>query len=212
MVSDYGPGHDSEGAFHRGSRRPAAKSSERCVCRSPIPISPHSYNEPRTSIRNRSHLRTRRRTAPGARPGVRRARHRPDEDQDHRNRRNRRRAVRQEHGRCRDRDHHRMALRDNLKSKRNKEFVNALNAELSTASQTSFRSVVRTGMHVIYEALKKLAGKSDADALIGVAKGMAWESPRGPIFDRPGNTRHHSDRLYPPCGKGGRRTGKCRIR
>jgi branched-chain amino acid transport system substrate-binding protein len=37
------------------------------------------------------------------------------------------------------------------------------------------------GMHLIYEALKKTAGNSDGDALIGAMKGMNWESPRGPI-------------------------------
>ena len=37
------------------------------------------------------------------------------------------------------------------------------------------------GMHLIYEALKKTGGKTDGDALIAAAKGMAWESPRGPI-------------------------------
>ena len=37
------------------------------------------------------------------------------------------------------------------------------------------------GMHLIYEALKKAGGNTDGDALIGAAKGMAWESPRGPM-------------------------------
>jgi branched-chain amino acid transport system substrate-binding protein len=37
------------------------------------------------------------------------------------------------------------------------------------------------GMHVIYETLKKTQGKSDGEALIGAAKGMKWESPRGPM-------------------------------
>jgi len=36
-------------------------------------------------------------------------------------------------------------------------------------------------MHVIYEALKKTGGKADGDALIAAAKGLAWESPRGPV-------------------------------
>ena len=36
-------------------------------------------------------------------------------------------------------------------------------------------------MHLIYEALKKAGGKTDGDALIAAAKGMAWESPRGPM-------------------------------
>ena len=37
------------------------------------------------------------------------------------------------------------------------------------------------GMHVIYEALKKTAGKGDGDALVAAMKGLKWESPRGPI-------------------------------
>jgi branched-chain amino acid transport system substrate-binding protein len=36
-------------------------------------------------------------------------------------------------------------------------------------------------MHLIYEALKKTGGKTDAEALVAAAKGMAWESPRGPV-------------------------------
>ena len=37
------------------------------------------------------------------------------------------------------------------------------------------------GMHLIYEALKKTGGKTDGESLITAAKGMKWESPRGPI-------------------------------
>jgi branched-chain amino acid transport system substrate-binding protein len=37
------------------------------------------------------------------------------------------------------------------------------------------------GMHVIYEALKKTGGKTDAESLVAAAKGMKWESPRGPM-------------------------------
>lgn len=37
------------------------------------------------------------------------------------------------------------------------------------------------GMHLIYEAIKKTKGATDGDALINAMKGMAWESPRGPI-------------------------------
>jgi branched-chain amino acid transport system substrate-binding protein len=36
-------------------------------------------------------------------------------------------------------------------------------------------------MHLIYAALEKTAGKADGQGLIDAAKGMAWESPRGPI-------------------------------
>jgi branched-chain amino acid transport system substrate-binding protein len=37
------------------------------------------------------------------------------------------------------------------------------------------------GMHLIYEALKATGGDTGGQALIDAAKGMAWESPRGPI-------------------------------
>ena len=37
------------------------------------------------------------------------------------------------------------------------------------------------GMHVIYEALKKTSGSADGKTLIAAMRGMAWESPRGPM-------------------------------
>src|SRR6476619_2431433 len=37
------------------------------------------------------------------------------------------------------------------------------------------------GMQLIYEALKKTNGDASGDKLIAAMKGMAWESPRGPI-------------------------------
>jgi branched-chain amino acid transport system substrate-binding protein len=37
------------------------------------------------------------------------------------------------------------------------------------------------GMHLIYEALKKTNGSTNGDVLVTAMKGMAWESPRGPI-------------------------------
>jgi branched-chain amino acid transport system substrate-binding protein len=37
------------------------------------------------------------------------------------------------------------------------------------------------GMHAIYEALKKTSGNADGDALIAAAKGLKWDSPRGPM-------------------------------
>jgi branched-chain amino acid transport system substrate-binding protein len=36
-------------------------------------------------------------------------------------------------------------------------------------------------MHLIYAALKKTGGGTNGDALVAAMKGMAWESPRGPI-------------------------------
>ncbi|QDZ03412.2 ABC transporter substrate-binding protein [Nitratireductor mangrovi] len=37
------------------------------------------------------------------------------------------------------------------------------------------------GMHLIYEALKKTEGDATGEALVEASKGMAWDSPRGPI-------------------------------
>jgi branched-chain amino acid transport system substrate-binding protein len=51
------------------------------------------------------------------------------------------------------------------------------------------------GMHLMYDALKKTGGKTDGDALIAAAKGMAWESPRGPISIDP-DTRDIIQNVY----------------
>jgi len=68
----------------------------------------------------------------------------------------------------------------NHKSKMNADFVKAYNAEFHR--NPDFFSVGGwDGMHLIYETLKKTNGKTDGDSLIAAAKGMAWESPRGPI-------------------------------
>jgi len=50
-------------------------------------------------------------------------------------------------------------------------------------------------MHVIYEALKKTKGDTDGDKLIAAAKGMAWESPRGPMSIDP-DTRDVIETVY----------------
>jgi len=51
------------------------------------------------------------------------------------------------------------------------------------------------GMHVIYEALNKTKGSTAGDALINAMKGMAWESPRGPISIDP-DTRDIVQNIY----------------
>jgi branched-chain amino acid transport system substrate-binding protein len=51
------------------------------------------------------------------------------------------------------------------------------------------------GMHLIYEALKKTGGKADGESLINAAKGMAWESPRGPMSIDP-ETRDVIQTIY----------------
>jgi branched-chain amino acid transport system substrate-binding protein len=68
----------------------------------------------------------------------------------------------------------------NHKSEKNQEFVKAYIA-MFNRHPDFFAVGGYDGMHLIYEALKKTGGKADGDSLIGAAKGMAWESPRGPI-------------------------------
>ena len=68
----------------------------------------------------------------------------------------------------------------NHKSAANAKFVSAYNAEYKR--NPDFFSVGGwDGMHLIYESLKKTGGNADGEALVGAAKGMKWESPRGPI-------------------------------
>jgi branched-chain amino acid transport system substrate-binding protein len=51
------------------------------------------------------------------------------------------------------------------------------------------------GIHLIYRALEKTGGKSDGDALVDAMKGMAWESPRGPVSIDP-ETRDIVQNIY----------------
>ena len=68
----------------------------------------------------------------------------------------------------------------NHKSKVNAAFVKAYNADFKR--NPDFFSVgAYDGMHLIYAALGKTKGKTDGESLIDAAKGMKWESPRGPI-------------------------------
>ena len=76
----------------------------------------------------------------------------------------------------------------------NKQFVAAYNAQFHR--NPDFFSVGGyDGMHIIYEALKSTSGKTDGDNLIAAAKGMKWESPRGPISIDP-DTRDIINTVY----------------
>ena len=68
----------------------------------------------------------------------------------------------------------------NHQSAKNKKFVADYNAEFKR-NPDMFSVGGYDGMHAIYEALKKTNGNTDGDALIAAAKGMNWESPRGPM-------------------------------
>jgi branched-chain amino acid transport system substrate-binding protein len=51
------------------------------------------------------------------------------------------------------------------------------------------------GMHLIYESIKKAGGKTDGDSLIAAAKGLKWDSPRGPMSIDP-ETRDVVQTIY----------------
>jgi branched-chain amino acid transport system substrate-binding protein len=69
----------------------------------------------------------------------------------------------------------------NHDSKMNKEFVAAFKKDSNGVNPNFLAVGGYDGMHLIYESLKKAAGKTDGESLITAAKGMKWESPRGPI-------------------------------
>ena len=127
------------------------------------------------------HLRPGRRAAGSARQGVRGARRRRQKIKIIGTGEVGGRELAQGHGRCRPRHHHRCGTTTSTTtSKLNKEFVAAYNAEFKR--NPDFGSVGGyDGMHVIYEALKKTGGKTDGDSLVAAAKGLSFESPRGPF-------------------------------
>ena len=76
----------------------------------------------------------------------------------------------------------------------NKEYAAAY--QKATGHRANFISVSGyDGMNLIYEALKKTGGNTDADAIIGAMKGMTWESPRGTISIDP-RTRDIVQNVY----------------
>ena len=76
----------------------------------------------------------------------------------------------------------------------NKAYVEAF--KKANGSRPNFMAVGGyDGMHLIYEALKKTGGKTDGEKLIAAMKGMAWESPRGPISIDP-ETRDIVQNIY----------------
>jgi branched-chain amino acid transport system substrate-binding protein len=67
-----------------------------------------------------------------------------------------------------------------LDNKLNQAFVKEFNA-MHGRNPDFFSIGGYDGMHAIYETLKKTKGNTDAEALIKAAKGLKWDSPRGPM-------------------------------
>ena len=77
----------------------------------------------------------------------------------------------------------------------NKAFVAAFE-KANNGMRPNFMAVgAYDGMHLMYAALDKAGGKTDGDSLVAAMKGMAWESPRGPISIDP-DTRDIIQNVY----------------
>ncbi len=76
----------------------------------------------------------------------------------------------------------------------NREFVKEFNA-MHGRNPDFFSIGGYDGMHAIYETLKKTKGDTDGEALIAAAKGLKWESPRGPMSIDP-ETRDVVQTIY----------------
>jgi branched-chain amino acid transport system substrate-binding protein len=63
----------------------------------------------------------------------------------------------------------------------NKDYVAAFKKANSNVRPNFISVSAYDGMHLIYEALKKTGGNTDGPTLVEAMKGMAWESPRGPM-------------------------------
>jgi branched-chain amino acid transport system substrate-binding protein len=72
----------------------------------------------------------------------------------------------------------------NHQSPMNRAFVQAYNDQFHR-NPDIFSVGGYDGTHLIYAALQKDGGKTDGESLINAAKGMSWESPRGPIMIDP---------------------------
>ena len=80
------------------------------------------------------------------------------------------------------------------KNAKNVAFVKTFN-EMHKRNPDFFSSGGYDGMHVIYEALKKTNGDTSGDKLIAAAKGMKWDSIRGPMSIDP-ETRDVVQTIY----------------
>lgn len=77
----------------------------------------------------------------------------------------------------------------------NREFVQGY-AKANKGARANFMAVAGyDGMHIIYEALKKTQGTGGGDALLAAMKGLRFESPRGPVMVDP-QTRDIVQNVY----------------
>lgn len=81
-------------------------------------------------------------------------------------------------------------------SAENKAFVAAASKAIGNPAELSFPSVgAYDGMHVIYKMIEATGGTQDAQKAVDAVKGLAWESPRGPV-QIDAQTRHITQNIY----------------
>jgi len=80
-------------------------------------------------------------------------------------------------------------------SEMNRTFVEGMKRANNGMRANFFGVSGYDGMHLIYEAIRKTGGKTDGDSFIAAAKGMSWESPRGPMTIDP-QTRDVIHNIY----------------
>jgi branched-chain amino acid transport system substrate-binding protein len=77
----------------------------------------------------------------------------------------------------------------------NRKFVAALTAQAKDATANYASVGAWDGMHVIHKMIEATNGQRDGDKAIAAAKGLSWESPRGPVKIDP-TTRHITQNVY----------------
>ena len=77
----------------------------------------------------------------------------------------------------------------------NEDFVAAYKEGIQRRNPDFFSVGGYDGMHAHLRGLKKTKGDADGEKLIAAAKGMKWESPRGPMSIDP-ETRDVVENIY----------------
>jgi branched-chain amino acid transport system substrate-binding protein len=77
----------------------------------------------------------------------------------------------------------------------NQKFVKEYQAVSGGRNPDFFSIGGYDGMHAIYETLKKTKGNTDGEQMIAAAKGLKWDSPRGPMMIDP-ETRDVVQNVY----------------
>jgi branched-chain amino acid transport system substrate-binding protein len=81
-------------------------------------------------------------------------------------------------------------------SPENKKFVEAARKAIGNPAELTFPAVgAYDGMHVIYKMIEATGGEQDAQKAVDAVKGMAWESPRGPV-SIDAESRHITQNIY----------------